>query len=695
MEKKFINTTINFFNTLVYFDPIVLQNKSVEEVILYGLDAYTKIEGCTSAVLFVLNPAFFDFQFKVCSDKAEKQVFENWFKMLIESGGVAKALSSGMLDWYITDEGNKMRFLIIPLIVPTGISGLVIVKLNDSFKNDEGELNLIKLYSNYLSMLIYDIDDTKRPKSINENFEQSIKINPDDIIQSTRELKLILDSVQAGIIIIDKKTNRTADANEAAAALTGYSKEEIIGLEKDFLFLSKHPDITLGSLVSNQEALLKKNNGKIVPVIMTAADVQLGGDDFVILTFLDITERKKMENDLQEARDLLEQRVEDRTRELSKTNEELQEQIRKRIMVEEENMKLYWAVQQSPVAIIITDLSGKIEYVNPRFNEITGYELDEVIGKSHKILDPEIITQEENNSFWEAFAKRCKWHGEYMNKRKDGSLVWVSSIICPIENLSGDIFHFLIVQEDISERKKAEQELIAAKQRAEESDKLKSIILANMQHEFRTPLIGIHGYSQILIEEINNAEQRSMLENIQFSGKRLMNTLNNVLAMSQFESDRMELKLKEYNLSEQISHIVNYFKIAAEEKGLEFILKTNENIKAKYDPEMLANAVSYLLDNAIKFTITGSVSVVVDICSEDGKNWAVIKIMDTGVGIDESQQMKIFSPFRQASEGLSRSYEGTGLGLTLAKKMIESMNGKITLESKSHEGSKFTLWLQV
>ncbi len=692
MSKDVINRFTHFTKAISEVETELIQNHPEEEIILKCLNVYNEISECDSAALYTMNSNEFIFKLNTCSPSEQQNNFERWFDRLLNCGAVAQSLSTSMITSHqLENNDSKERLLIIPLIINTGVSGLVVLHLNDNIADDENTFAYLSLYSKYFAMLMYNENLLTEVESIKKNEEQRIAAKTNDIVQSTRELKFILDTIQAGVIIIEKVTNEIADANNAALKLSGFRKEEIIGIQFESLFISKNNDFRGKKIFTNQEAILKRNDGTIIPVLKTLADIKLGGEEFTILTFLDISERKKMEEALEEAHYRLEQRVEERTIQLSLTNQELQNQIAKRIQAEEEKLKLYWAVQQSPVAIIITDIYGKIEYVNPKFTDITGYIYNEVLGLSPKFLEANDTSDEENSFFLKALARGDTWYGEYKNKKKDGTLVWVSSIVSPVENLSGNISHFLVVQEDITDKKNAEMELMSAKQKAEQSDRLKGIILANMQHEFRTPLIGIQGFAQILLDDIKDEVQSEMLNSIYASGKRLLNTLNSVLTLSKFESDGISLRLKQHNLSEELLSVTHDFKIAAEEKGLDFILSEGKNIYAYYDQELLTNALYNLIDNAIKFTKKGSVTVEVSSTSVNERKCASVRITDTGIGISESDHELIFSPFRQASEGYSRNYEGTGLGLTLSKRMIESMNGKILLESKPSVGSTFTV----
>jgi PAS domain S-box-containing protein len=563
-----------FFDAISGIDPLKMQGKSYQEVISYGLEAYRTIKGCCWASLYLVNQHNFDFQFKTSTDGIDKKIAEDTFNLLIENGNIPGSLSTGEITFgKLGNDRYKDNFLIIPLIVQSGIIGLVILSLDKSFPNQDETIKLCRVYSNYYTLVMQNYFLIEEIQDIKLSSDKQISARTNKIVKSTRELKSILDAVHAGIIIIDRENMQIADANLTAVQLTGISKEDIIGTEIGNLFTSIDGTTKLNKFTPNIEEILKRNDGTSIPVIKTIAGINLGEDEFNIETFLDITDRKRMELALQEAHDKLEQRVEERTHQLSVANKEL--------------------------------------------------------------------------------------------------------------------------QKEITERIKIENELVAAKERAEQSDKLKSVILANMQHELRTPLISIRGFSQILMEEITNPEQLDMLNDIYSSGQRLLNTLNSVLFMSKFESDIISMELKTFNLSQLIIGIIPPFKIAAIEKNLEFILNLDDELILKIDADMFSQAIINLLDNAVKFTKAGHISVSIGKDRADGQEWGLIKISDTGIGINDSEQEVIFKAFRQGSEGYTRKYEGNGLGLTLSKKMIELMNGKITLESKLNAGSTFTVWLPI
>jgi len=246
---------------------------------------------------------------------------------------------------------------------------------------------------------------------------------------------------------------------------------------------------------------------------------------------------------------------------------------------------------------------------------------------------------------------------------------------------------------EIAIRKRTEEELIAAKQRAEESNHLKTTLLANMSHEFRTPMNGILGFSNILETQVQDPDLRTYIGHIRRSGMRLLTTLNSIMDYSQLDSGSMKVYIKDVDLSSLLQSLVPHFETCAHEKKIQFYLHLSANPVAGLDHDLVVKAIANLIDNAIKFTSQGSVTISLSIMHlEDNNPWAVIKISDTGIGITPDKLTVIFEEFRQGSEGYSRSYEGTGLGLTISSRIVALMNGKIEVESTLGRGSVFTVY---
>jgi len=363
--------------------------------------------------------------------------------------------------------------------------------------------------------------------------------------------------------------------------------------------------------------------------------------------------------------------------------------VTERKRTQEKILQLSQAVEQSPVTIVITNTKGCIDYVNPKFTETTGYSFDEVIGKNPRVLKSGHTSSEEYKELWQTIAAGKEWHGEFHNKKKNGELFWESSTISPIVNSQGKTTHFIAIKEDITSRKAVEQELVKAKEQAEESDRLKLAFLANMSHEIRTPMNGILGFTELLKEpKLTGEEQQEYIEIIEKSGKRMLNIINDIINISKVESGQIEIKLSETNVNEQIEYLNTFFKPETKQKGLKLSIKevlSPKDCIVITDREKIYAILTNLVKNAVKFTNSGSINFG---CVKKGK-FLEFFVKDTGLGIPKSQHKMIFERFRQANETMTRTHEGSGLGLAISKAYVEMLGGKIWVENEVGKGSTF------
>jgi signal transduction histidine kinase/ActR/RegA family two-component response regulator len=296
------------------------------------------------------------------------------------------------------------------------------------------------------------------------------------------------------------------------------------------------------------------------------------------------------------------------------------------------------------------------------------------------------------SNLWNTITAGKVWKGELINKKKNGTFYDEEMTITPIFDDTHNITHFIAIKQDITERKKSERELREAKVKAEEMNKLKTSFLANMSHELRTPLVGILGFAELLRDNITDTEMSQMASRIYASGKRLLETLNSILDLSRIEANKLELKSDFINVCRVVRENIMQFEALAKSKNLYLKAEIpDEELISFLDDRILHQILNNLVNNALKFTKAGGVTIFVSKEKFSNNNYVSIKVKDTGIGIPEESLPKIFEEFRQVSEGLDRKFDGTGLGLTLTKKFVELLGGSITVESKLNEGSSFII----
>ncbi len=340
------------------------------------------------------------------------------------------------------------------------------------------------------------------------------------------------------------------------------------------------------------------------------------------------------------------------------------------------------------------DSAWKYSFVSPKIFDILGYLPEEMIGKSpFDFLIPEDVEKVKEGV--RGIVHQFKPLNAIVNraKHKNGDLVYLETSGIPVFNEQGVYQGYRGADRDITLRKLYERELIVAKEKAEESDRLKSSILANMSHELRTPLNGILGFAEILKDEIHEAEYASMVDNIYSSGKRLMSTLNSIITLSRLESGEINLSRKVTQIDASILSVLKTMDTFIADKNIQISTTGIKPVFINTDDELLKQLLQQILDNAIKFTDRGWITIETLEVTETSEGWVVVRISDTGIGIEKNNYDLIFQEFRQVSEGFGRKYQGTGIGLTISKKIIDLLGGKITIESVPGKGSAFSIWL--
>ena len=363
-----------------------------------------------------------------------------------------------------------------------------------------------------------------------------------------------------------------------------------------------------------------------------------------------------------------------------------------RKMEHEELVKLSRAVEKSQVGVVITNKEGTIEYVNPKFCEITRYSADELIGKNPRILQSGYHTKEFYKNLWDTILSGRDWVGEFRNKRKGGELYWDRGLISPITDETGKITHFVGINEDITEQKRLIEELVKAREKAQESERLKTAFLANVSHEVRTPLNSIIGFAQVLdTQDLNKEEVKRFASIILKRGNDLLDLFNEILDLSLIESNQLKISPKKVNMNSILYDVYSNFLLNPKVKQKQIDLRIGkifpEDFEFSTDPLRLKQILSNLVENGIKFTKRGYVEFGGTIENEKTLSFYV---KDTGIGIPASKFNTIFERFQQIdSDFITREYEGTGLGLPLCKGLVNLLGGRIWLESTVGEGTTF------
>ena len=505
-----------------------------------------------------------------------------------------------------------------------------------------------------------------------ENYKE-IKEQADELHFKNEKLKAVQSTLSSinknlmqGLFRLDQKGN-LVHVNKFLSDLFGFSSPEKMIKQwnlKHFFsdqeineFIS---EIRANGFIKNKEIIYTRTDGSVFSGLINCSICSEEGNFFYDGSIVDNTERKNEQN-------LLE--------------------------------KLSLVASKTDNAVLIIDKEEKIEWVNEGFSRITGYSCEEAKGKKPGILlqgkntDPDTIAK-----IGEKISKGQGFTGEMLNYRKDGSEFWVHMALNPIINDRNEIEKYVLVESDITERKKVEYELIKSKEEAEKLVKAKEEFLSMVSHELRTPLNAVIGMSHLLLQENPRKDQVQNLNSLKISAEYLLSLINDILDFSKIEAGKIIIDQTSFNFKEFVKAIEQTFYYQAQEKNIEFNILISDAIP-KYlfgDPVRLNQILFNLLSNAIKFTDTGFVSLSVDVTEID-KSKATIKftVKDSGVGIPEDKISSIFERFEQASNSKNGKRGGTGLGLAITKSLIELMNGNIQVKSEEGKGSEFSFTVEL
>lgn len=347
--------------------------------------------------------------------------------------------------------------------------------------------------------------------------------------------------------------------------------------------------------------------------------------------------------------------------------------------------------------VAITDVKGLITHTNQKFCEISGYSAEELVGQDHRIIKSNV----HDDSFWREMYRTVAaggiWHGNVCNRAKDGSLYWVDTTIAPFMGDDDKPAAYIAIRTDITRIKQTEEELLVAKEKAEQASLAKSNFLAMMSHEIRTPMNGVIGMLSLLTQTSLDGNQLRKAKVAQSSAESLLNLLNDILDFSKVDAHKLELEEIDFSLSDLLEKFAETMAFKAQEKELELVLDIAD-LKldfVKGDPGRLRQILTNLVGNAIKFTSTGEIVIKAALEETADALELYCTVRDTGVGVPYNKIDTLFDPFTQVDVSTTRNFGGTGLGLAIVQKLCKLMKGKIEVSSQLGHGSCFAFTIRL
>jgi len=465
------------------------------------------------------------------------------------------------------------------------------------------------------------------------------------------------------IILLINSDLRIVEANDMALVTYGYTREEFIGLPlEDIRAPETISDIKeqIGRVYAFDsatfETIHKRRDGSTFPVEISSRIVKIEGLDYFQTIGRDITERKSVEESLKES--------------------------------EEKFRKIF---EESPFPMVMTAKEFIILQANKSFCDMIGYSDEELKSLTFRnFTHPDYIGKDEIMLMRLVAREIPIYHTEKQYVCNDKRVIWGSTTVSIIRNNRGEVQFFMAMVEDITSRKKAETELILAKEKAEESDRLKTAFLHNVSHEIRTPMNAILGFSTLLKEpDTTTEEQVQYLDIISQSSNQLLSIINDIVDIANVEAGQVKMNYRDVNLNNVLRSLNEQFNYSGNELRIPVYLATgltDEEANIRTDSTKLIQVLSNLLNNSLKFTKSGRIDF--GYTRRDG--FIEFTVKDTGIGISAEHLSKIFDRFYQVNAAKSRQVGGTGLGLSICKAYVELLGGEISVESEPGKGTKFT-----
>ncbi len=498
--------------------------------------------------------------------------------------------------------------------------------------------------------------------------EKDLKLAKVKAEENEAKFHELFSNVNDAIFIYNPDNFEILEANKATSEIYGYGQDELIGMSclKFSAEVEKSKSvikllIDKGQKVNVRFRHHKKKDGTDVFVELSTFNIFVNGKSIFYSVSHNITDIRKSEIELLKAKEKA-----------------------------EENEKLYKdLVQSSQNLIWKCDLEGNFIFLNSAWENTHGYKIEEMLGRPFSDFQRPEVFERDVVEFTKHLEGGSVNGYETTHITKVGTEITLIFNALPLFNAFGEIIGTQGTAFDISKLKKSELELLKAKEKAEESDRLKSAFLANMSHEIRTPMNGILGFAEVLKEPgLTSDQQHEYLEIIERSGIRMLSIINDIVDISKIESGQMTVKITETNINDQIDFVHSFFKQEVELKGIRLsVIKSLSSAEAiiHTDREKLYSILTNLVKNAIKYSNEGSIEFGYSLKHAQLEFF----VKDTGIGIRRDRQEAIFERFIQAEIVDKLARQGAGLGLAITKAYIEMLGGEIWVESEEGQGSTF------
>lgn len=613
-------------------------------------------------------------------DKADASVFRRALKrthldfnieVCNEGESVIPTLKSNNFDFIFLDyqlpgadglsilQRIKLEFMNTPVVVITSQGDEKIAV--DMMKN--GAFDYFPKSYVTSERLIQVLHTGLKLKSIEEEKNQATL----SLKENERLLELVYNSTNVGMSLIDED-GIILRVNNAFCHLFHHKKDDVIGRSFiENLSAEKKTDamprfkeqLEKGGENTYEHTITNDDNEPVNLFVTEKVFTDEHGNKFMIATYTDIT--------------------------LKKQDEEHKRLIESVILNSNEAISLMKVINNETQEL-------QTIFINDAFTKLTGYESFEILGQKYSVLFGERTDKIELNKLYDSIYLKQKAEVEIICYTKNHSEYWVNLNISPIPDENGRITHWVFIQRDITEKKKIEESLKRSKLEAETAARQRADFLSNMSHEIRTPMNAIIGLTELMLQETKDEKFLENLQSVKFSADNLLVIINEILDYSKLDAGKVKVEYISFDIKKIFKELDKTLGLKAREKNIQFICNVDADCPQYLigDPVRINQILINLAGNAIKFTHEGKVEVKADLVSKNNNEVRLLfSVTDTGIGIPDDKLHLIFESFMQAYTDTQRLFGGTGLGLTISKKLIEMLKGEIRVESAVGKGSKF------